>query len=37
MKLVCEDCGTTENVKETICPYESEINGIEVKVILIQM
>ena len=25
--LVCEDCGTTEGVDATTCPYAEEIHG----------
>lgn len=28
--LVCEDCGTTENVEETICPFSFEIRNEEI-------
>ena len=30
--LVCQDCGTTENVTETTCPFASEIYGKEVDI-----
>ena len=33
-ELVCEDCGTTQNVKKTVCPYEKEINGKIIPVVL---
>lgn len=26
LALKCDDCGTTENVQETICPYAQEIH-----------
>ena len=28
--LVCEDCGTEEDVKETVCPFKAEIYNEEV-------
>ncbi len=33
-KLVCQDCGTTENVTETYCPYSHEIYDKLVQVVL---
>lgn len=32
--VVCADCGTKENVKETFCPYSEEINNRKVEVSL---
>jgi hypothetical protein len=31
-ELKCDDCGTTNNVTATICPYAEEIHGEEVAV-----
>ena len=33
-ELKCEDCGTTENVSITICPFAKEIHNKEVSVAL---
>lgn len=33
-KPKCDDCGTTEEVKETTCPYAEEINNETVEVAL---
>ena len=33
-KLKCEDCGTTENVKKTNCPYQEDVNNEIVKAVL---
>ncbi len=31
----CQDCGTVSNdVEDTICPYDEDINGIETPVTL---
>lgn len=32
--LVCQDCGTTEGVEKTTCPYAADIGGEEVEVVL---
>ena len=29
-ELVCDDCGTEENVEETFCPYAEEIRNKEI-------
>ena len=26
-ELVCQDCGTTEGVRETTCPFAEEVNN----------
>jgi hypothetical protein len=26
-ELECDDCGTTEDVEETSCPYQSDVNN----------
>ena len=28
IEIKCEDCGTTKNVRETICPYQEDVNDI---------
>lgn len=33
-ELKCEDCGTTENVEETACPFADEISNTRVEAIL---
>lgn len=30
--LVCDDCGTKEGVRETTCPYASEIGNKEIEI-----
>jgi len=30
--MICDDCGTEENVHETTCPYDSYMLGIETPV-----
>ena len=30
--LICFDCGTKEKVRETTCPFASEINNEEIEV-----
>lgn len=32
--IVCDDCGTDENVKATLCPYSEEINNKKIEVFL---
>ena len=33
-ELKCQDCGTTENVRETTCPFAKEIHEKEIHVVL---
>ena len=33
-KLICQDCGTDNNVRETTCPYAEEISNREVQIIV---
>ena len=32
--LTCEDCGTRDDVSETTCPYQADINDREVPAVL---
>lgn len=33
-EMKCQDCGTTENVRKTICPYAEDVNNEIVEVVL---
>lgn len=30
--LKCQDCGTTEGVERTLCPYADEIHNQQIKI-----
>jgi len=33
-ELVCEDCGTSDNVKLTTCPYMADVCDVTVSIII---
>jgi len=33
-KLTCQQCGTTENVKRQLCPYEQDVHNRKVQVVV---
>ena len=35
--MICEDCGTEEDVYETICPHDLDMLGIETPVRLCEV
>jgi len=32
--LTCQQCGTTENVKRQLCPYEQDIHNRNVEIVV---
>lgn len=32
--LKCEDCGTTDNVTETVCPFAQDVHNKEIPAVL---